>query len=215
VPTKNETFTLDEAGWTVRVKQPEETTSPRSMLLIHGLMGDENVMWIFSSKIPKNYWLFSPRGILKEASGFSWLLHEGEWPSLDDFAQPAKALIDGFSSWANETGAPQDIIDVMGFSQGAAMAYALAALYPQKINRVMALAGFLPKEESLPGRYSAYSEKQVYVAHGTQDDIVPVHMAEEAVQALQAAGAQVTFCESDSGHKLSASCLRGLGEFLV
>lgn len=95
------------------------------------------------------------------------------------------------------------------------MAYALAAFYPQRVHRVIALAGFLPLEETLPGRYAAARGKKIYVAHGTQDETVPVSLAQEAVRTLQDAGAEVVYCESEVGHKLSAPCLRGLTQFVT
>ena len=102
----------------------------------------------------------------------------------------------------------------MGFSQGAAMAYALAAYYPQMVKRLVALAGFLPPDETMPGRYTALQGKKIYIAHGTQDDTVPVAMAQECKKTLESVGADVTYCESDVVHKLSAPCLKGLESFL-
>jgi phospholipase/carboxylesterase len=199
----------------VRIQPPKNRESKRSLLLLHGWTGDETVMWIFTSKLPDDYWLFAPRGPVElPGSGYGWLQHGASLPTLEDYTQPASALMEAFQRWAAETGADVAPLDVMGFSQGAGMAYALAALYPQQIRRVIALAGFLPAEEPLPGRYQAMRGKQVYVAHGTQDEIIPVIKAEQAVRALQEAGAQVTYCESDVGHKLSASCLRGLNTFI-
>jgi phospholipase/carboxylesterase len=213
VPTENEIYTIEQDGWIVRARRPEETDQPRTMLLIHGWTGDENVMWIFARKLPKNYWLFAPRGPIEAAGGYAWLPHAGKWPSLDEFTQPAENLLQAFSRWAKAEGAPSETFDVMGFSQGAAMSFALAALYPDRVDRVMSLAGFLPSEQEA-GSFNGFSGKSVYIAHGEQDQIVPVQMAEEAVQKLQAAGAEVTYCASDTGHKLSASCLRGLEEFM-
>jgi predicted esterase len=56
-------------------------------------------------------------------------------------------------------------------------------------------------------------EKPFFVAHGTKDELIPLERAVQAVEQLNAAGAQVTFCEAEVGHKLSADCLRGLETF--
>jgi phospholipase/carboxylesterase len=55
--------------------------------------------------------------------------------------------------------------------------------------------------------------KPFFVAHGTQDNMVPVERARASIELLERAGAQVTFCESEVGHKVSADCLRGLEAF--
>lgn len=213
MPTANEPYLIEENGWTVRVRQPDNPTNPRTLLMLHGWTGDETVMWIFAGKISRNTWLFAPRGPIQAETGYAWLPHTGGWHALDEFAAPAGLLMEAFQEWASEAGAPIETFDVMGFSQGAAMAYAMAALYPDRVQRVVALAGFLPRDSQ--GRYQALNGKPIYVAHGSEDTTIPVKMAQEAVQTLQAAGADVAYCESNVGHKLSANCLRGLETFLA
>jgi len=55
--------------------------------------------------------------------------------------------------------------------------------------------------------------KQVFVAHGTQDNLVPIDRARASMSLLEQAGAQVTYCEAEVGHKVSAECLRALESF--
>ena len=65
-----------------------------------------------------------------------------------------------------------------------------------------------------PGRIRrVLAGKHFFVAHGTQDNLVPVERARESIELLEQAGAQVTFCEAEVGHKVSADCLRGLESF--
>jgi hypothetical protein len=45
------------------------------------------------------------------------------------------------------------------------------------------------------------------------DDLVPVNRARLTVELLEKAGARVIYCEENVGHKLSANCFRGMGEF--
>lgn len=219
MPIESEPYSIQERGWTVRLAAPGEDPAPagatRPLLLLHGRTGDENVMWIFTRGLPRDRWIFAPRAPLaSEEGGYTWLPPGAGWPKLADFQTVAAALLAEIQHWTARQGLPAGPLDVMGFSQGAAMAYALAAFYPQQVQRVIALAGFLPGEDPLPGRYAAFQGKKVYVAHGSKDETVPVNLAQEAVRALQAAGAEVIYCESEVGHKLSAPCLRGLTQFL-
>ncbi len=223
MPTGNEPYTTYDRGWIIRVQPPKTSAenanaAPRILLLLHGWTGDETVMWIFTRSLPEDYWIFAPRGPVPAAEGgYGWMPRDEStesWPVLADFKGIADALLDAFQHWTHQAHLPRVPFDVMGFSQGAAMSYALAAYYPHLIKRVIALAGFLPRSESVPGPYRALNGKNIYIAHGTKDDTVPLHFATEAVRILESAGAQVTYCESDVGHKLSASCLRGLDIFL-
>jgi len=56
--------------------------------------------------------------------------------------------------------------------------------------------------------------KNIFVAHGTLDQKVPVDLARASMGLLEQAGAQITYCEDDVGHKLSANCLRALEDYL-
>lgn len=186
------------------------------MLLIHGRSGDENVMWIFARNISRMYWVIAPRGPITDSSGYSWIEQSSAlWPSLMDFSSPTASLMRFLDNWRKENNVQSSTLDVMGFSQGAALAYALTAFYPQAVERVIALAGFLPQDDNLPGRYQAVVGKSIFIAHGSQDKTVPLTMAKDAVQTLSACGAKVTYCESNTGHKLSANCLRKLEEFII
>lgn len=207
---------LENSGWIIRYQRPALiTANPQIILLIHGLSGNENVMWIFSKKFPKNYWIISPRAPFPTGKGYSWAKEIKEEPGLLDFAPQANSLIDAYKRWITEIGAPKVAFDVMGFSQGAAMSYALGAFFPNNINRVIALAGYLPKEDHFPGRYAALKGKSVFIAHGVKDEVIPITRAEEAVQNLRSAGAKVTFCQSETGHKINPSCLKGLENFFL
>lgn len=211
--TENEPYLIEHNGWTVRVRPPlNPDIPPRAMLLLHGWTGDERVMWIFTTRLPENLWLLAPRAPIQAGAGYGWLPREESWAALDNFIEPAQALMAAVDEWGQQTGAPVGAFDIMGFSQGAAMAYVLGALYPQRVDRVLALAGFLPRDDQ--SRYAAFRDKPVYIAHGSRDDIVPVRMAEEAVRVLESHGASVTYCASDVGHKMSSECLKGIEAFL-
>ena len=51
----------------------------------------------------------------------------------------------------------------------------------------------------------------VFWAHGRRDDKVPIDSARASGRMLETWGVHVDFCESDSGHKVGADCLRALG----
>ena len=215
MPTTNEPYTTYDHGWIVRVRRPSVTTDPRVLLLLHGWTGDETVMWIFTHNLPENYWILAPRGPVQASEkGYGWLPDQDKRPDLDDFNDVTRSFMQVMQRWVQDFHLPTQPFSVMGFSQGAAMAYALTASYPRQVDRLIALAGFLPRDRTMPGRYAALKGKKVFIAHGSKDETVPVTLARETVQTLQAIGADVTYCESDVGHKLSAGCLRGLRDFM-
>jgi phospholipase/carboxylesterase len=129
--------------------------------------------------------------------------------------RPAAGLLSFIDAYAegNEIGAGR--VDVIGFSQGAALANTLALLNPERIGRVGVLAGFVPRGAESLVRERPLAGKSFFVAHGSLDELVRVEYARLSVELLEAAGANVTFCEEEVGHKIGAGCLRGLESFFA
>ena len=220
MPDPNSTSLITFKDWTLRVR---ESTSPsrRLMLLIHGLTGDENSMWVFARDLSSDYWMVAPRAphaAQMEQGGYSWRPSAAEAedrPRLEQLRDSAEALMRLVDEYALPEGIEAGVFDVMGFSQGAAMASSLAFLYPQRIRKVGVLAGFVPGGLEELVSHRPLEGKPFFVAHGTKDETVTIERARGSIEILEQAGARVTFCEDDVGHKVSVTCLRALKDFFV
>lgn len=218
MPDPNSTSLITRDHWTLRVRKSTQS-SPRLMLLIHGLTGDENVMWVFAQNLPDDYWMIAPRALHpsgREQGGYSWYPPESvtaDRPDMEHLRPAAQALMDMVDEYAASAGLDSDRLDLIGFSQGAALCSALALLYPQRIRKVGMLAGFVPGGVEAFLSQRPLEGKPFFIAHGTRDETVKIEEARSAVAILEEAGAEVTFCEDDVGHKVSVSCLRGLRNF--
>ncbi len=201
-------------GWAMRVRLPEGAGPFPVILLIHGWTGDENSMWVFAPRLPKNALLIAPRGIYPSTDGgYSWYPKlSTALPWFVDFA-PAVEKLFGTVSVNTFPSGDFSSLHLVGFSQGAALAYTMAIQYPARIASLAGLSGFLPDGASTwlqPGRLNGLP---AFIAHGTQDERIPVERARASVAQLEQAGASVTYCEDDVGHKLSAKCFHGLEAF--
>ncbi|MGE5463831.1 MAG: alpha/beta hydrolase [Syntrophothermus sp.] len=205
--------------WTIRVRESTQTDC-RLLLMIHGLTGDENSMWVFGRSLPSKYWIVSPRApYTLESGGYSWRppFEAAEFgrPTLDQLRIGAEGLIGLVDEYASSAGIEASTFDVIGFSQGGAMSNVLAFLYPQRIRKTGILAGFVPKGLKELAAERPLEGKPFFVAHGTRDEMVRIDRARESIAILEEAGAKVTYCEDNVGHKVSASCLRALGNFFL
>lgn len=210
----SETELIEFEGWTIRLRRPQQTVGLPPLLLVHGWTGNEDVTWIFAQNLPTGRWILAPRGIFPSPEGgYGWLADRRPFPTLEDFRQPADALLGMVDRWAKQTGVANEQLDLMGFSQGGALCYAVALLHPERVSRLAALASFMPEEIAAVSTPQPLKGKRVYVSHGSNDKTVPVERGREAVRKLKEAGADVTYCESDAGHKLSLNCLHGLEAF--
>jgi len=216
MPTATDAQLLNFKNWTFRLDMPPVKPT-RLLILLHGWMGDENSMGVFARNLASEFAILSPRGIFTvPEGGYSWrAIRPGTWglASLENFRPAAQALIAFVDDWAASVGMEINQFDLMGFSQGAALTYTLALLYPQRIRQMAALSGFIPQGgHSLPS-LPQLSGKPVFISHGRQDDMIPVEQSRQAVVQLEQAGALVTYCESDTGHKISKECLKAMEMF--
>jgi phospholipase/carboxylesterase len=185
------------------------------VILIHGLGGDERVMWVFESALPEGWIAVAPRGLfLAPDGGFGWTrAGKDHLSSASEFSEAIGELRGLLARVSRDVPAGEVPWVWMGFSQGAALAFASALAPGARPAGIVSLAGFLP--EIADGEaLSRLCQVPVYWGHGTQDDLVSIERARRDVQRLRAASVDVTFCEAEVGHKLGVDCLRGLKAWL-
>ena len=203
---------------TLRVRKTAHP-KPNLLLLIHGFTGDENSMWVFTRDLPAHYWIVAPRApYVSERGGYSWRPNQTSelgLPGFEELRASAEALIQLIDAYRSSAGIEADSFDVMGFSQGAAMSSLLAFLYPDRVRKLGILAGFVPSGLDALAEQRPLAGKLVFVAHGTRDESVPIERARASMRILEKAGAEVTYCEDDVGHKLSITCLHALRKFFA
>jgi phospholipase/carboxylesterase len=79
----------------------------------------------------------------------------------------------------------QNII-LAGFSQGAVIALATGIYYPKKLGGILALSGYLPfSEAELAQAPQINHQTPIFVAHGTQDSMLPYTLGQAAYQLLK------------------------------
>ena len=199
--------------WVYRAKQPEGNGPFPVILLLHGWTGDENSMWVFTPRLPENRLLIAPRGLYPASQwGYAWHPALNTWPSLQHFDETVNALLE-FLTPTRFPAADFSELHLVGFSQGAALAYAFTLSHPERIASLAVLSGFLPEAVVIEPSSSRLSGLPVFITHGSKDILVPVDRARQAAELFDLVGAKVTYCEHDVGHKLNASCFRGLEIF--
>jgi len=211
---------LSLPGWTARARIPETPDCPAVILppltlLLHGWQGDETVMWVFAARLPQNHLLIAPRALYAAPEGgYSWVKRVQGFPPFESFQTAVQGLLDLLEKIKTAVDHDPGPVNLVGFSQGAALAQAFAVAYPKRVEALACLAGFTPPGmETLPGK--PLKGKRLFIAHGTEDETIPVAIARQNITTLEQLGAEVTYCEDNTGHKLSATCFRALGEFFT
>jgi phospholipase/carboxylesterase len=198
------------SGLTYRLRKASLAGQP-SFLLLHGLGGDESVLWVIESALPKGGLIAAPRGLFPaEGGGFAWVDDNlGPGGTLHDFDPARLALSQWVDTLVRADGLVISQSYLVGFSQGSAVGFALAALGDLQPRGMVALAAYLPE-----GDLHNLCGLPVFWSHGTSDDRVPIQRARKDVRRLRGAGARVDYCETATGHKVGIECMRALKAWL-
>ena len=88
---------------------------------------------------------------------------------------------------------------LLGFSQGAILSYALSFKYPNKVQHVIALSGYI-NEELLPTEIDNSITTDYYISHGTVDQVLPIDWARKAPIILKDLKLKNEYSEYPVGH---------------
>ena len=203
---------LARAGLVHRVLEPSGAGPHPTVVMLHGKSGNEDVMWIFARHTPPGWLLVAPRALLSDPDGgYSWRLREeDDWPSLSDFDTAVAETLTFIHSLPELYGADLDRLYLMGFSQGAALSYAIAMRYPDLVQGVAGLVGFVPMHCDDFVTAGALEGKPIFMAVGTRDDRIPYERSLACAQTLNLAGADLDYHEYAMGHRLNAEAMRDL-----
>lgn len=143
----------------------------------------------------------SPQSAADRLGSFAVLLMQSDAPTWDlvrggwgrDVAATDRALEEVFDHCTFD---PTRIAFV-GFSDGASYALSLGLSNAALVRQVIAFSpGFERSQRQEP-------HARVFISHGTHDDVLPINQTgRPIVEALSAAGYDVTFTEFDGGHEV-------------
>ena len=114
-----------------------------------------------------------------------------------------------------ERGLSSDCIVLAGFSQGGAIALHTALRSPKPLAGVLALSTYLPLAATLASERSAANAAiPLFMAHGTDDPVLPFGLAETSRRALEALGYVVDWHAYRMAHSICMEEVRAIGAWL-
>ena len=125
--------------------------------------------------------------------------------SAEDLAgiESSAAAITSLIKNENERGVATSRIALAGFSQGGAMALHVGTRHPERLAGVIALSCYLPLAARLAAeRVESNLSTPIFMAHGSQDPVVPYALGDESRQLLTSAGYTVEWHSYPMPHAL-------------
>lgn len=125
--------------------------------------------------------------------------------SAEDFAgiTASAAAITALIRNENARGIDASRIALAGFSQGGAMALHTGTRHSETLAGIIALSCYLPRAGQLAAeRAAANQATPIFMAHGTQDPVVPYGLAEDSRRLLESSGYAVEWHAYPMPHSL-------------
>jgi phospholipase/carboxylesterase len=199
---------------TYLVREPViKSAHPPVIFLLHGVGSNEQDLFAFAHQLPEKYLVISARGpITLGANSFAWYqvdFSSGK-PAINfQQEEESRAILTTFIGQMKEKYAINpDEIYVCGFSQGAIMSYCMGLTHPDLVKGIGVWSGrlleeikpFIADKEQLPAL-------QVFVSHGTNDQMLSINYAKQGVAYLETLGIHPVYKEYQEGHGLNRDML--------
>jgi phospholipase/carboxylesterase len=173
---------LDSAAALWSVAAAERGERPL-LLMLHGYGADERDLFGLTPYLPPRYVVASVRAPLAPpfpAPGYSWYPIEGLDSRDPVHVTDAASLV---LDWL-DVAAPDAVVGLLGFSQGAAVALQALRLRPERFAFAVNLSGYVTPG-SLPDD-AALAERRppVFWGRGTRDDVIPPFLVDHTISWL-------------------------------
>lgn len=184
------------------------------LLALHGTGGNERDILPLAKAIEPAAAVLAPRGQVREGGALRWFRRHGEGNfDVDDVVVRSGELAD-FVGWAVDNyGLQGRRLVAVGFSNGANIGLATAALHPRVIGEMIALSGMYPfADRSLT---TSLIGSRMLLANGRADPMAPSASVAKLATELRERGARVARHERDGSHGVTADDLEAAREWLL
>jgi phospholipase/carboxylesterase len=115
-----------------------------------------------------------------------------------------------------ERGVDASRIVLAGFSQGGAIALQVGLRHANRLAGIVALSTYLTLEDSLDAEASAANKATpIFMGHGTEDQVVPLQLAQVSRDALQKRGYDIDWHTWPMPHAVCAEEVEAVAAFIA
>ena len=177
------------------------------LLLLHGYGSNDADLFSFADELPEDYYIISARAPYDMQYGsYVWyaINFDADQNKFSDNEQ-AKSSRDLIAKFIDELVQKYAIdaknVSLIGFSQGSILSYAVALSYPEKVQKVVAMSGYL-NLDIVADDYlkNTLSNLKIFASHGIVDQVIPIAWARKTPAILENLGIAITYKEYPIGH---------------
>ena len=181
------------------------TKNPPLLILLHGYGSNELDLFSFAEELPDTLVIVSLRAPYEMGyGGYAWYdinldSNNNKYSNLDQARTSLIKITTTIDYLKSKYTSNPNNTFLLGFSQGAILSYAISFNYPNKIQHVIALSGYL-NLELMPKEITQKIDTDYYISHGTVDQVIPVDWARKASPFLNSKGLKNEYSEYPVGH---------------
>jgi len=193
-------------------KEPEKITKNTSLLLLlHGYGSNEQDLFSFAQELDENLLIVSAQAPIELGfNSYAWytINFNEVGKNFSDIPEAIKArekIVTFIDELQNSYKIKPEKTILLGFSQGTILSYSIALNYPEKVQKIIALSGYI-NDKLIPENIddSDYSSLDFFISHGTVDQVIPLEWAQKAPVFLQKLGAKTIYKTYPIGHGVTS-----------
>ncbi|MCU7645810.1 alpha/beta hydrolase [Pseudomonas piscis] len=199
---------------------PAEPRDQPLVIFLHGYGSNEADLFGLHERLPATYTYLSVRAPQTlDADSFQWFRRQGQgaYDGVSEDLASSAELIGRFvrAAAAKYHTEPGKVV-LVGFSQGAAMAYEVGLRHPQTVRGIAALSGkILPLLASQLRSEPGLQRLGIFIGHGTSDQRLPYSDGVEANRLLRGLALEPQFhAYPGMGHSISEVEIQDLDRWL-
>ena len=191
------------------------------LLLLHGYGSNDSDLFSFASELPDEYYVISARAPYDLQYGsYAWYAinfdaDQNKFSDHDQAILSRDLVVRFIEELKIKFPIDSSNITLIGFSQGSILSYSIALSYPNIVQRVGALSGYLNLDiNSENYQNNDFSNLKIFASHGTVDQVIPVEWARKTDPILKSLGINSTYKEYPIGHGVSPQNFFDLKDWL-
>lgn len=202
------------------VREPKvKSEKKKAIILLHGVGSNEQDLFSLANQLPDDFLVISPRGQFTIGTGrYAWYqvdFSTGKPVFNQQQELSSREVIKKFVAQVKQK-YEVDEIYLGGFSQGAIMSYSIGLTSPKKVKGIISLSGRLLEEvRPLVTKSNDLQQLKVFIAHGIQDNTLPIQYAREAKTYLENLQVQLSYHEYGMEHQINGAVLNDLNKWLA
>jgi len=187
-----------------------------TVIFLHGRGADENDLLDLSDYLENDFQFISVRApYTYRYGGYTWFeLSESFEINISQVMKSCNLLFNFLEEIHHKYSIDSKNIFLFGFSMGAMLALNLAIMEPSKFSGVIAHSGLFLDANNFHYQWNNLDELHLFIAHGTNDFVVPVDLARQTYQKLLQTKAKITYKEYPIGHNISEKSIEDISIWL-